>query len=224
MTIIIASGWQLLFKAGPMIWPILLLSIMALAAGITQMAQLGRMARNIATRQALILDTLRRGPLKDAIIACEARDDLMGEVIKAGILKFGASRDMIIAVMEESFARQAREMYNRLNILSFTITAAPLVGLLGTINALVVLFQAAQMRSNALSSLPAGDMALAVWQALLTTAAGTFVGIMSFVLYSFCAFRMNMISSRVEAAIVETAGVLQQMSELPVDGDRDEQA
>ena len=214
MTVIVASGWQLLFKGGPMMWPILLLSVVVLAAGIQQMAQLGRLARDLNARQAQILDALRRRPLKDAVEICESKEDLMGEVLKAGILKFGTSRDMVVGVMEETFARHVGDIHIRLSILSFTTNAAPLIGLLGTVNALIVLFQAAQMRSNTLSSLAAGDMAAAVWQALFTTAAGTFVGIISFVLYSFCAFRMNMIGGRIEAAIVESAGVLQQMSEL----------
>ncbi|GEM_PF-1333738 len=219
MTVIVANGWQLLFKAGPMIWPLLLLSIVILATGLGQWAQLARLAKDLDVRQKQVLDALRSGTLKEAMASCESVGDLMGEVLKAGILKFGVSRDTITGVMEETFARRARDLYNRLGILSFTTNAAVLVGILGTVNALVVLFQAAQARSNALSPLAAGDMAGAVWQALLTTAAGLFVAVLSFAFYSFGAFRTNAIAGQVETAIAQTANVLQQLSELQPRGD-----
>ena len=214
MAVVVASGWQLLFKGGPMMWPLLLLSVIVLAVGIRQWLYLGRLAKDLNMRQARVLDALRQGPLKEAVTACESRDDLMGEVLKAGILEFGASRDMITGQMEEAFARHARDLQGRLGILSFITNAAPIVGILGTVNALIVLFQAAQMRSNALSPLAAGDMASAVWQALLTTQAGIFVGAMSFALYGFCALRMNTITAGVDVAITATANILQQLSEL----------
>ena len=214
MTVIVANGWQLLFKAGPMIWPLFLLSIVVLATGLRQWAQLARLAKDLDVRQKQVLDVLRGGTLKEAVASCESVPDLMGEVLKAGILKFGVSRDTIAGVMEETFTRRARGLYSRLGILSFTTSASVLVGILGTVNALVVLFQAAQARSNALSPLAAGDMAGAVWQALLTTAAGLFIAILSFVFYSFCAFRTNAIAGQVETAIAQTVNVLQQLSEL----------
>ncbi len=214
MTVIVANGWQLLFKAGPMIWPLLLLSIVVLATGLCQWARLARLAKDLGVRQKQVLDVLRGGTLKEAVASCESVPDLMGEVLKAGILKFGVSRDTVIGAMEETFARRARGLYNRLGILSFTTNAAVLVGILGTVNALIVLFQAAQARSNALSPLAAGDMAAAVWQALLTTAAGLFIAVVSFAFYSFCAFRANAIAGQVETAIAQTANVLQQLSEL----------
>ena len=214
MTVIVANGWQLLFKAGPMMWPLLLLSIVVLATGLRQWAQLAHLAKDLDVRQKQVLDVLRDKTLKEAVASCESVADLMGEVLKAGILKFGVSRDMITGVMEETFARRARDLYSRLGILSFTTNAAVLVGILGTVNAIVVLFQAAQARSNALSPLAVGDMAGAVWQALLTTAAGLFIAVVSFTFYSFCAFRTNAIAGQVETAIAQTANVLQQLSEL----------
>ena len=219
MTVIIANGWQLLFKAGPMIWPLLLLSIVVLATGLRQWIQLARLAKGLDARQKQVLDVLRGGTLKEAMASCESVPDLMGEVLKAGILKFGVSRDMITGVMEETFACRAHDLYSRLGILSFTTNAAVLVGILGTVNALVVLFKAAQARSNALSPLAAGDMAGAVWQALLTTVAGLFVAVVSFTFYSFCTFRTNAIAGQVETAIAQTANVLQQLSELQSQGD-----
>ncbi|HLD88478.1 MAG TPA: MotA/TolQ/ExbB proton channel family protein [Candidatus Omnitrophota bacterium] len=219
MTVIIANGWQLLFKAGPMIWPLFLLSIVVLATGLRQWIQFARLAKGLDARQKQVLDVLRGGTLKEAMASCESVPDLMGEVLKAGILKFGVSRDMITGVMEETFACRAHDLYSRLGILSFTTNAAVLVGILGTVNALVVLFQAAQARSNALSPLAAGDMAGAVWQALLTTVAGLFVAVVSFTFYSFCTFRTNAIAGQVETAIAQTANVLQQLSELQSQGD-----
>jgi biopolymer transport protein ExbB len=69
------------------------------------------------------------------------------------------------------------------------------------------------MRSNALNPLSLGDMSSGIWQALVTTSAGLFVGIISFAIYSFTASRINDVIVSFEQTISETVGVLQAVSE-----------
>jgi biopolymer transport protein ExbB/TolQ len=57
-------------------------------------------------------------------------------------------------------------------------------------------------------------MSSGIWQALLTSAAGLIVGIMSLCTYSFCSQRINDVIVDVEAAILETANVLQSVGQI----------
>ena len=152
--------------------------------------------------------------MKDALGICEENASGLGNICKAGLMKFGSSPDLIKASMEQAAGFEIHVLKQRLNLLAFIVNAAPLLGLLGTTTSLCVVFHAAQMRSNALNPLSLGDMSSGIWQALLTTSAGLSVGIISFAIYSFTASRVNDVIVTFEQTISEAVGVLQAVSEL----------
>lgn len=219
MGVVVMNAWQIMFKGGPMMWVILGISIIAVAVGINRLMALAAVERRLARDKEGLAASLRAGDLKKTMHLCEANDALMGRVLKAGIMKSGASRDVIKGAMEEVFDYEAFRLKEHMDVLGLSVNAAPLIGLLGTVNAMTVVFHAVQVRSNALSPLAAGDLASGIWQALLTTAAGLTVGVLAFVLYSFCAMRINAVIAYSQRAITEMANILQQLAELKGSGE-----
>jgi len=159
--------------------------------------------------------------MKDALGICEDNALGLGNICKAGLMKYGSSIDLIKTSMEQAAGFEIYVLKQRLNILAFIVNAAPLLGLLGTTASLCVVFHAAQMRSNALNPLSLGDMSSGIWQAMVTTSAGLSVGIVSYAIYSFTANRVNDVIVHFEQAINEAVGVLQAVSELDPKGDID---
>lgn len=195
-------------------WPIFLLSLLAITVGIEKFLFLGRLERDIRNFKGVFLKAVRENRMKDALSICEENIFGLGAICKAGLMKFGSSVDSIKASMTEAAGFEIHVLKQRLNLLAFIVNAAPLLGLLGTTTALCVVFHAAQMRSNALNPLSLGDMSSGIWQALLTTSAGLLVGIVSFAIYSFTASRVNEVITSFEQTISETVGILQSVSEL----------
>lgn len=214
MTVSFINGWGILLKGGPMMWPIFLLSLLAITVGIEKFLFLGRLERDIRNFKGVFFKAVRENRMKDALFICEENIFGLGAICKAGLMKFGSSVDSIKASMIEAAGFEIHVLKQRLNLLAFIVNAAPLLGLLGTATALCVVFHAAQMRSNALNPLSLGDMSSGIWQALLTTSAGLLVGIVSFAIYSFTASRVNEVIASFEQTISETVGVLQAVSEL----------
>ena len=214
MTVVVMSAWQIFFKGGPMMWPILLLSIVALAIGINRLMVLIPLEGRLSLERQTLLESLRQGNLKDTLRLCQEKSGLLAGVLKAGILKFGASRDLIKGAMEEVWDYEAPQLKKHMAILALIVNAAPLMGLLGTVNAMIVVFHAVQIRSNVLNPLTAGELASGIWQALLTTVAGLVVGILSFAMHGFCAGRVNAVVAGVEHAMAQMTNVLQQLAEL----------
>ena len=197
-----------------MMWPILLLSIVAMAIAINRLMALAAAERQLSLDKQILLESLRQGRLKETLHLCEGRHGAVAAVLKAAILKFGASRDLIKGSMEEVFDYEVLRLRKHMDVLVLIVNAAPLMGLLGTVNAMVVVFHAVQIRSNVLNPLTAGELASGIWQALLTTTAGLVVAIFGFAMYSFCAMRINAVVSYIERSMTEIANVLQQLSEL----------
>lgn len=214
MTVSFINAWVILLKGGPMMWPILLLSILAITVGIEKFLFLNALERDIKKFKPVFFKAVRANRMKDALGICEENIFGLGNICKAGLMKFGSSVDLMKASMEEAAGFEIHTLKQRLNLLAFIVNAAPLLGLLGTTTSLCVVFHAAQMRSNALNPLSLGDMSSGIWQALLTTSAGLSVGIVSFAIYSFTAGRVNEVIVSFEQTISEVVGILQSVSEL----------
>ena len=170
--------------------------------------------KNIKKFKPVFFKAVRANRMKDAFSICEENTLGLGNICKAGLMKYGSPVDLIKASMDQAAGFEIHALKQRLNLLVFIVNAAPLLGLLGTSTALCVVFHAVQMRSNALNPLSLGDMSSGIWQALVTTSAGLSVGIISFAIYSFTASRVNEVVVTFEQTISETVGVLQAVSEL----------
>jgi len=199
-------------------WPILLLSILAITVGIEKFLYLSTLEQNIKKFKPIFFKAVRENRMKDALGICEDNAFGLGPICKAGLMKFGSSVDLIRASMEQAAGFEVHVLKKRLDFLAFIVNTAPLLGLLGTTTALCVVFHAAQMRSNALEPLSLGDMSSGIWQAMVTTSAGLSVGIISFAIYSFTASRVNGMVAVFEQTISEAVGLLQVVSELDRQG------
>jgi len=214
MTVVFINAWGIFLKGGPMMWPILLFSILAITVGIEKFIFLSAHEQNIKKFKPVFLKAVRANRMKDALGICEENTFGLGPICKAGLMKYGSSVDLIKASMEQAAGFEIHVLKHRLNFLVFIVNAAPLLGLLGTTTSLCVVFHAAQMRSNALNPLSLGDMSSGIWQALVTTSAGLSVGIIGFAIYSFTIGRVNDVIMAFEKTIIETVTVLQAVSEL----------
>jgi biopolymer transport protein ExbB len=214
MTVSFINAWGILLKGGPMMWPLLLFSILAITVGIEKFLFLSALEQDSKKFKPFFFKAVRENRMKDALCICEENIFGLGNICKAGLMKFGSSVDLIKASMIEAAGFEIHALKQRLNLLAFIVNAAPLLGLLGTTTSLCVVFHAAQMRSNALNPLSLGDMSSGIWQALLTTSAGLSVGIVSFTIYSFTASRVNDVIVSFEQTIGEAVGILQSVSEI----------
>lgn len=214
MTVSFINAWGIILRGGPMMWPIVLLSILAITVGIEKFLYLNAVDRHIKKFKPVFLKAIRENRMKDALGICEEDALGLGHICKAGLMKFGSSVDLIKASMEQAAGFEVHTLKQRLNLLAFIVNAAPMLGLLGTTTSLCVVYHAAQMRSNALNPLSLGDMSSGIWQALLTSSAGLAVGIISFAIYSFTVSRVNDAVMSYDQTISEVVGVLQAVSEL----------
>ena len=197
------SVWRVFLLGGPVMWPILFCSVFALAIVIERLYYFSSVNVNRADLNARIFSALRKNDIKTALMSCDGYRAPVANVLKAGLLKYGMSRDEVTGAMEQASHLEIPELERRLAVLLTVGNISPLLGLLGTVTGMCGLFYTIQLRSAAMNPVTPADVAGGVWEALITTAAGLLVAIPVFVAYNFFVMRVNRCVLQMERAAVD---------------------
>lgn len=207
------SAWKWFLAGGPMMWPILLCSILALAIVIERLMYFAAIATDTHQLKRTIFDYIKANNIKDALTLCDTSHSPLAKILKAGIVKFGSSRDEIKESMEDASLFEIPKLEKKLSILATIAHIAPLLGLLGTVTGISGSFYTIQVRSSSMNPVTPGDLAGGVWEALITTIAGLMVAIPAFVAYNFLVSRVNTFVLEMERGATELVNLLSQISE-----------
>lgn len=171
---------SLIIKGGPIMIPIIALSIIALAIILERFWALWKIRIHFQQFAQEIFLYLERGLFQKALERCEKVKHPIAEVFKLGILNRAQKREELEAMMEREGEEQIQYLERYLGALLIIIGVEPMLGFLGTIVGLIQAFMAwEQLGSNiTVSALAAG-----IYQAMITTAAGLSVAIPAFILY-----------------------------------------
>jgi len=130
--IIQAAGWP--------IWPLLLASIIAVALIIERAVSLRGSKIVPPTLLEQVLAVYQRQGVNPEILDKLARDSPLGEVLAAGLRNHKSSRYVMKEAIEEAGRTVAHELERFLTTLGTIATAAPLLGLFGTVIGMIEIF------------------------------------------------------------------------------------
>ena len=185
------SAWKIFLAGGPIMWPILICSILAFAIIIEKLLHLNRIRINTKKFLDSIFDRIGRDRIKEAIGLCDSTFSPIAFILKAGILKYDSTRDEIKEAMEDASLFEVPRLEKNLSALATIAHISPLLGLLGTVTGMVRCFQTIQIKASSIHPVSPGDLAGGIWEALLTTVFGLIVAIITFVAYNFFVSRVN---------------------------------
>ena len=122
---------------------------------------------------------------------CAENDSPASKIISAGTDIFIKSKNnyaMIRDAVEDEGARQASQLWHKIQPLQDIAVVAPMVGLLGTVIGMINSFMSL---TEELGTPRPTVIASGVSMALITTAAGLIIGITAMILYSFFRAKIN---------------------------------
>src|SRR3989338_5222255 len=208
------NPWQVFLAGGPIMGPILLCSILALGIIIDRFWYLQAIKIDIVIFLGGVFEHIKKNKIKAALDLCEAnRKAPVANVLKAGILKYDASRDEIKEAMEDASLYEIPKLEKKLSMLATIAHISPLLGLLGTVTGMVRCFQTIQVKATSLNPVNPGDLAGGIWEALITTVAGLMVAIPAFFAYNVLVSNVNNLILGMERAATELVNFLSQRSE-----------
>ncbi len=198
--IVQAAGWP--------IWFLLIASVIAVALIIERSISLrsGRVIPPSLLDQ--VVAVYRRQGLSPEVVERLSRDSPLGAVLAAGLRNLKSSRYVMKEAIEEAGRAAAHELERFLTTLGTIATAAPLLGLFGTVIGMIEIFGA---QSPASGTNPQ-QLAHGISIALYNTAFGIALGIAALVFYRH--FR-----ARVDTFVVEMEQLASKLIDI-VHGER----
>lgn len=141
---------------------------------------------------------MAEGDVLKALKACENEPGAMSNVLSAGFSHVEEGFDIIQESVGTAADLETERMMQRLTWISVCANLAPMLGLLGTVQGMIMAF--AQIATAAPD---AGALALAISQALWTTAGGLIIAIPAITFYYSIRNNANKLVLRMEAMTME---------------------
>jgi biopolymer transport protein ExbB len=197
----IGSLIQMLAKGGPVMIPLVLCSVVALAVVIERLGFWWRHGDVGPAERALEL--AERGKLDEALEIARRSGTATARVIAAGLAERQAPP---AAAMEAAAQTEMGRLRSYLPVLDTIITLSPLLGLLGTVTGMIAAFGILSTSGMNQPNAITGGVA----EALIATAAGLAIAIATLVPYNYFLSRaeqaldaMERLASRLDLALRE---------------------
>ena len=191
-------------RGGPLMWVVLIFAVIAIAVFFERLFHYHVAQIHTTDFVNGILNSLKRGNVKEAIDTCRNTAGPVAQVVMAAVLNHDRSRDEIREAVQDTARTEVTRLERNLPILVTIAQVAPLIGFLGTVWGMIRVFMVIEKTQ----ATTAGQLAGGVWQALLTTAGGLVVAIPSYIAYNYLVSRVQNLVLDMEKAANETVQYL----------------
>lgn len=181
--------FTLIKKGGPVMIPLGIASVLALAIGLERFISLRRekiLPEGFLQGLGEAWDSDPSGEAAERF--CDESQGAAGHVFKAGIQWRDAGYQAVGKAIEDAGIREADKMKRSLRGLSVIAAVCPLLGLLGTVYGMIDAFQRTSSSGGAAKT---ADLATGIYEALVTTATGLTIAIPVMLLYQYLSARVD---------------------------------
>ena len=189
---------ELVDRGGVVVWPLLLMSVISIALSFERGVFWWRVNASIKGRFERLMNALRKGDAEEVRVI--ARDDgsPFGELAER-LADGGDAESASIEVVEQARPRIERYML----VFSMIITAAPMLGILGTVLGIIRSFELLGAQETITDP---RDISGGIAEALITTALGLVVALLALVPYTACRGQVERALGRFEAMAAAARG------------------
>ena len=203
--------WYL--AGGLFMHPIAVCSFLALAITIERLVSLraGRVAPSgfMPGLKSRMRDLHADGPA--GLAYCREYDSPVARAVAAGIRKSARGPEAVEKAIEDAGALEAAKLRTNMRFLSALANVATLLGLIGTIQGMIMAFQVAEVTGTG----KFGPLAEGIYTALITTFAGLLVAIPVTIVYFYFAGKIDRLVGRMNEAINDFADTYLSAAPVP---------
>ncbi len=188
---------SLIRDSGSIGWAIIALSVVSLALAIENFVALKR--DKLAPPELVdeIQTLFDQGRFQEALELCESEPTFLTRVCAAGIAKIGHPFEVMEKAIEEMGDQEAIKLHQKVGWLSLISNVAPMMGLLGTVQGMVISFNTI---ANTAGQASPAELADGISKALLTTLFGLLVAIPMITVFAY--MRNNLVRSVIEVGAI----------------------
>lgn len=185
---------------------LLLLSVIALYIFIERYLTIKRAGRIDETFMNNIRASVVSGNIAGAKALCQTTDSPVARMVEKGLLRIGKPLRDIDAAIENVGNLEIFKLEKNLSTLASIAGAAPMIGFFGTVTGMILAFYKMATEANVTPDVLAGG----IYQALITTAFGLFIGILAFVGYNILVASVEKVVFNMERTTTEFMDLLQE--------------
>jgi biopolymer transport protein ExbB len=188
---------DLLAKGGPIMIPIALLSVLTIYFLVERWLYINSVSKRSPELIDGVADYLEKGNVNGAMMSVQRENSATGRMIYPALSFVGKSYREMEAVMEANAEIQIGRMEKNLGYLGVIAGIAPMLGFIGTISGIIKIFY----NISASNDISIGIIAGGLYEKMITSGAGLFVGAIAFTCYHI----LNLRIQRITLALQEDA-------------------
>ena len=187
--------WFFIVKGGPVMVPIIVLSIIALAIILAKFWELWRFRVQLGKLYQRLHTLVEEGNLSAALHACREQSSSLGRVFEAAILYRSQDRTELTRRLERLGGEVVADLESYMSALATVVGVEPMLGFLGTIIGLIKAFMNWETMGERITiNLLAGG----IYAAMITTAAGLIIAIPYYLVYNHLVTRVSTLTRLTE--------------------------
>ena len=179
--------WEIIRAGGPLMWPILLCSVVAVAIFVERLWTLSPRRVNPAELTDKIWKLVQTRTLTDRHVEALEQNSPLGRVLASGLANRDRGRDIMKEVIEDTGRHVVYELERFLDALGTIAAITPLLGLLGTVTGMISAFEAITVQGVGDPQVLSGG----IGEALITTATGLIVAIPALIAHRYLRGRVD---------------------------------
>jgi biopolymer transport protein ExbB len=188
--------------------PLLILSVLAVYIFFERVMAIGKALKEESNFMSKIKDYVHEGKIDSARNLCGTSDTPIARMLEKGLSRIGKPMEDIKASIENIGKLEIYNLEKNLSTLATISGAAPMIGFLGTVIGMVMVFAAIVEKA----SFEIADLSSGMLFAMLTTIVGLVVGILAYMAYNYLVARVSKVIHKMEASSIEFIDILEQPS------------
>jgi biopolymer transport protein ExbB len=201
------SVLELLLNGGYMMIPIILLWIGAIYIFVERLLVINNSSKTPDSFKDQIRNMVLDGNVDGARMLCSQTDTPVARMIEKGITRIGSPLKNIEVSIENTGKIEIYRLEKNLSMLATISGAAPMIGFLGTVTGMIQAFIAIAQEEGAVSP---KLLSSGIYEAMVTTAAGLFVGILAYLGYNYLVSRVQKLVHKMEYTSIDFVDLLQE--------------
>lgn len=170
------SYFSLILKGGWIMLPIALLSLLAIYFIIERWLIISKMGKQDSIWQSRIVELISENKIEQALRFCFEKPYIAGKVIASGLKEINEPQEEIESAMQVEARMQISKMESHMNYLGIIASVAPMLGFLGTIFGVILIFYNISQTAD----LDIATISDGLYQKMICSGAGLLVGIVAY--------------------------------------------
>lgn len=198
---------DLLFKGGFMMIPLIILSVAAVYIFVERVLTIQKASQTPGQFTDKIRQLVGTGDISGAKMLCSQTNSPIARMLEKGISRIGSPLKNIEVAIENVGKIEIFRLERRLSTLATISGAAPMLGFLGTVIGMIRAFIAIAQEEGSVSP---KLLSSGIYEAMITTAVGLFVGILAYLGYNYLVSQVSKVVHKMEYNSIDFIDLLQE--------------